>query len=64
MTFTALLQISLAALFSLSFNEGEVPGVQGQAAWFDGFDSRIVIPASEVPAPEKHFTLDVWMPWG
>ena len=61
MTFTVLLQISLAALFSLSFNEGEVPGVQGQAAWFDGFDSRIVVPASEVPAPEKHFTLDVWV---
>ena len=33
----------------------------GQAAFFDGFDSRIVIPAAEVKAPERHFTVDVWV---
>ena len=39
------LQAALSALFALSFNDGPVPGVAGQAAFFDGFDSRIVIPA-------------------
>lgn len=55
------LQAALSALFALSFNDGEVPGVAGQAALFDGFDSRIVVPAAEVKAPERHFTVDVWI---
>ncbi|MBR6347189.1 MAG: LamG domain-containing protein [Bacteroidales bacterium] len=55
------LQAALSALFALSFNDGAVPGVSGQAAFFDGFDSRIVIPAADVPAPESHFTVDVWI---
>lgn len=55
------LQAALSALFALSFNDGPVPGVAGQAAVFDGFDSRIVIPAAEVKAPERHFTVDVWV---
>lgn len=55
------LGILLAALFSLSFNDGTIPGVEGQAAFFDGFDSRIVVPAAEVKAPERHFTVDVWV---
>ena len=36
-------------------------GVKGQAAFFDGFDSRIVVSAAEVKAPERHFTVDVWV---
>ena len=56
-----MLSILLAALFSLAFNDGTVSGVEGQAAFFDGFDSRIVIPAAEVKAPERHFTVDVWV---
>ena len=52
---------ALAASFSLSFDDGTVPGVNGQAAFFDGFDSRIVVPAAEVPVPERHFTVDVWV---
>ena len=55
------LQAALSALFALSFNDGVVPGVAGQAAFFDGFDSRIVVPAAEVKAPERHFTVDVWI---
>ncbi len=55
------LQTALSALFALSFNDGEVPGVAGQAAFFDGFDSRIIVPAAEVKAPERHFTVDVWI---
>ena len=56
-----MVSILLAALFSLAFNDGTVSGVEGQAAFFDGFDSRIVVPASEVKAPERHFTVDVWV---
>ena len=52
---------ALQAVFSLSFDDGTVPGVSGRAAFFDGFDSRIVVPASEVPAPKSHFTVDVWL---
>ncbi|MBP5721061.1 MAG: LamG domain-containing protein [Bacteroidales bacterium] len=51
----------LQALFSLAFDDGEVLGVKGQAAFFDGFDSRIVVPAAQVPAPSRHFTVDVWV---
>ena len=63
--------IAAAATFALSFNDGKapgraeffrtVPGVEGQAAFFDGFDSRIIVPAAEVKAPEKYFTVDVWV---
>lgn len=56
-----MLALVLAALFSLSFNDGTVPGVDGQAVLFDGFDSRIVVPASEVAAPENAFSVDVWV---
>lgn len=58
---SCLFKTAVAALLSLSFNDGTVPGVSGQAAFFDGFDSRIVIPASESEAPQRHFTLDVWV---
>ena len=51
----------MAAILSLSFNDGAVPGVEGQAALFDGFDARIVVPAAEVKAPEGSFTVDVWV---
>ena len=61
MTLAFLLQAAVAALFTLSFNDGRVPGVEGQAAWFDGFDSRIVVPSSDLPAIEDHFTVDVWV---
>ena len=56
-----MLSLLVAALFSLPFNDGPVPGVDGKAAFFDGYDSRIVIPAADVPVPEKHFTVDVWI---
>ena len=52
---------ALQALFSLAFEDGTIPGVKGQAAFFDGFDSRIVVPAGEVPAPSGHFTVDIWI---
>ncbi|MBP5636490.1 MAG: LamG domain-containing protein [Bacteroidales bacterium] len=58
---SCILKAAVAAIISLSFNDGSAPGVSGQAAFFDGFDSRIVIPASEVQAPQRHFTLDVWV---
>ncbi|MBQ6822159.1 MAG: LamG domain-containing protein [Bacteroidales bacterium] len=61
MMISLLFQIALSALFSLSFDDGAVPGVSGKAALFDGFDSRIVMPAAEVPAPGRHFTVDVWV---
>ena len=51
----------LQALFSLAFDDGTISGVNGQAAFFDGFDSRIVVPSSEVPVPSRHFTVDVWV---
>ena len=57
----AVLQAVVASLFSLSFNDGAVPGVNGQAALFDGFDSRVVVPAEEVPVPQTHFTVDAWV---
>ena len=53
--------ILLATLFTLSFDDGAIPGVEGQAAFFDGFDSRIVVPAAEVTAPDRYFTVDVWV---
>lgn len=56
-----MLQAAIAALLSLPFNDGTAPGVSGQAAFFDGFDSRIVLPAAEVAAPKRHFTVDVWV---
>jgi hypothetical protein len=56
-----MLALILATLFSLPFNDGPVPGVDGKAAFFDGYDSRIVIHAADVPTPEKHFTVDVWV---
>ena len=52
---------ALTALFSLSLEDGTVSGVRGQAAFFDGFDSRIVLPAADVPAPKTLFTVDVWV---
>ncbi|MCR5326850.1 MAG: LamG domain-containing protein [Bacteroidales bacterium] len=52
---------ALSASFALAFEDGTVPGVKGQAAFFDGFDSRIVVPSSEVPVPSRHFTVDVWV---
>ena len=61
MILSILLQAAAAALFSLSFDEGPVPGVISGAAFFDGFDSRVVIPAAEVAAPERHFTVDIWV---
>lgn len=52
---------ALAALFSLSFENGTLPGIKGQAVLFDGFDSRIVVPASDLGTPSRHFTVDVWV---
>lgn len=56
-----ILQIAAAAMFSLPFDNGQVPGVKGQAAFFDGFDSRVVVQADEVPVPQTHFTVDMWV---
>ncbi len=61
MILSMILSAAVASILSLSFNDGPVPGVEGQAALFDGFDSRIVMPAAEVAAPDKSFTLDVWV---
>lgn len=61
MSLSFLLQAAAAALLSLPFSDGTVPGVEGRAAFFDGFDSRIVVPMAEVPDPERHFTVDVWV---
>ena len=52
---------ALAALFSLSFENGTLPGIKGHAALFDGYDSRIVVPASDLGSPARHFTVDVWV---
>lgn len=56
-----LITLLAAAVLSLSFDGGSTRGVCGEAAFFDGFDSRIVIPAAEVKASEKYFTVDVWV---
>lgn len=61
MILSCFLKAALVAVFSLPFNDGTIPGVEGQAAFFDGFDSRIVVPAADVPVPERHFTVDVWV---
>ncbi len=58
---SCILKAAVAAIISLSFNDGTVPGVEGQAMLFDGFDSRIILPAAESPAPEADFTVDVWV---
>lgn len=55
------LLLSAGLLLQLSFNDGPVSGVAGNAAFFDGFDSRIVIPAGEVPPASKSFAVDVWV---
>ena len=55
-----LLQAAAAAIFSLPFDNGQVPGVNGQAELFDGFDSRVVVKAEEMPEPATHFTVDLW----
>lgn len=56
-----ILQAAVAAILSMTFNDGSVPGVEGQAVLFDGFDTRIVVPAADVKTPEKSFTVDVWV---
>ena len=61
MSLFIILQAALAALFSIPFDDGSVSGVKGNAAFFDGITSRIVVPASEVPSPESSFTVDVWV---
>ena len=58
---SCILKAAIAAIISLSFNDGTVPGVEGRAMLFDGFDSRIVLPAAEVPEPKADFTVDVWV---
>ena len=55
-----LLQAAVASIFSMSFDNGKVPGVNGQAEFFDGFDSRVVVKAEELPEPATHFTVDLW----
>ena len=61
MNISCIVLAALSAIFSLSFDDGAVSGANGQAAFFDGFDSRIIVPAAEVPAPATHFTVDVWV---
>lgn len=61
MTILSIILATMAAGFSMSFEDGAIPGVKGQAAFFDGFDSRIVVPAAEVPQAERHFAVDVWI---
>lgn len=60
MTFNLFLALT-ASIFSLAFEDGTVSGVEGNAAFFDGINSRIVIPADEVLSPASSFTLDVWI---
>ena len=56
-----ILQAALSVLLGIPFDNGTVPGVEGRAMLFDGFDSRIVLPAAEVPEPKADFTVDVWV---
>lgn len=56
-----ILQAALSVLLGMPFNDGTVPGVEGRAMLFDGFDSRIVLPAADVPEPKADFTVDVWV---
>ena len=60
MILSVILQTAVAAIFSMSFDNGKVPGVSGQAEFFDGFDSRVVVKAEELPVPATHFTVDMW----
>jgi len=57
MTFLA----AVSVLFSLSFNDGSVTGVEGRAGFFDGINSRLVIPAEQLGNPASSFSLDVWV---
>lgn len=61
MILSFIINAAVAAIFSLPFNDGPIPGVEGQAAFFDGFDSRIVMKAADVPSSDRHFTVDVWL---
>ena len=61
MSLLSIVLASLVATFTLSFDDGTVKGAKGQAAFFDGFDSRIVIPSADIPQPSRHFTVDVWV---
>lgn len=61
MFFSGILAAATSALLSLSFNDGKIAGVQGNAAFFDGITSRIVIPADSVAQPKTSFTVDVWV---
>lgn len=61
MNFLLSLLAVTGAFITMSFDDGAISGVKGQAAFFDGFDSRIVVPATDVPAPSRHFTIDVWV---
>ena len=58
---TSILKVAVSALLSLSFQDGSVPGVEGQAMLFDGFDSKVVLSSAEVPAPDADFTIDLWL---
>lgn len=58
---TSILKVAVSALLSLSFQDGAVPGVEGQAMLFDGFDSKVVLSSAEVPAPDADFTIDLWL---
>lgn len=61
MILSIILQAALTALVSLPFDDGAVPGVAGNAAFFDGINSRIIVPASELQAPRGTFTVDCWV---
>jgi len=63
--------LSVLLPFTLGFNRslGTEPksdrceitqGVSGDALLFNGFTSRLVIPANQAPTPENSFTVDVW----
>lgn len=60
MSFLLTVLAALSAAFSVHFEDGNIPGVKGKAALFDGFDSRMVFAAADVPAPDRHFTVDIW----
>lgn len=61
MILNAILQAALATLFSMPFDDGSVPGVKGQAGFFDGINSRIVVSADGLKNPQSTFTLDCWV---
>jgi len=58
---TLLISTVLSLIFSMPFDDGKVVGISGPAAFFDGINSRIIVPSEKAPLLKGSFTIDVWV---